>query len=80
MGWSSRGRGEDEKVRTRSEGGVVRERVGLGGVGGRKKGRVKVFFGGKFLQKQGKGTTEDFGTKTSQRALEYFDVTPSTMF
>ena len=53
MGWSSRGRGEDEKVRTRSEGGVVRERVGLGGVGGRKKGRVKVFWG-KISPKTGK--------------------------
>ena len=79
MGWSGRGRGEDEKVRTRSEGGVVRERVGLGGVGGRKKGRVKVFWG-KFLQKQGKGTNEDLGSRTSQGTLEYFDVTPSTMF
>ena len=53
MGWSGRGRGEDEKVRTRSEGGVVRERVGLGGVGGRKKGRVKVFLG-KISPKTGK--------------------------
>ena len=53
MGWSGRGRGEDEKVRTRSEGGVVRERVGLGGVGGRKKGRVKVF-SGKISPKTGK--------------------------
>ena len=38
MGWSGRGRGEDEKVRTRSEGGVVRERVGLGGWEEGKKG------------------------------------------